>query len=198
MVRIDLDDNRISTGSELGTLPKKRGLQVTPTMVVGLGGTGTKILSLFKRRIRSLLGPKAPISFLGIDTDRDQLPGDPLNSDEFALCECLQAPQVVKQLHEYPDIAEWWFEGMTDVAAISHGAQMKRFVGRLACFYNWDKEIRWRLEQQINKLQRLHRPSKQTFSIFVKILYACMLSVPCPEVPAEDFSLMWPWQSERP
>ncbi|KPJ69056.1 MAG: hypothetical protein AMS14_11815, partial [Planctomycetes bacterium DG_20] len=161
MIRIDLDEARRPGEAEAAPLAKTRGLEVTPAMVVGLGGTGVKIVSLFKRQIRSLLGPEAPISFLGIDTDRDDLPGDPFDPDEFALCECMQAPQVVRSLGDYPDIQEWWFEGLTDVHAIIKGAQMKRFVGRLACFYNYKREILWRLEKQIKRLHRLRRPDEK-------------------------------------
>lgn len=164
MVRIDLGDKvRTSVSSEVGPSgerPKKR-LEVTPTLVIGLGGTGTKILSVFKQSIRSVLPPEAPVSFLGIDTSREDLPGAPLEADEFALCECLQAPRVIKNLNNFPDIAEWWFDDVSDVGAIQQGAQMKRFVGRLACFFNFRDQIRWRLENQTKKLERLFEPAKK-------------------------------------
>jgi hypothetical protein len=159
MVRIDLGPRENPALAEQTLAGSKATLEITPTLVVGLGGTGMRVLSLFKQRMLSLCGPDAPIAYLGIDTDGEEgLPGAPLNRDEFALCECVQAPAVVRNLDSYPAVKEWWHLDM-DPGVIHKGAKMKRAVGRLACFYNYREEIRWRLDNQIKRLQRLERPS---------------------------------------
>ena len=164
MVKIDLGPRGNPAMSEQ-TLPESTSrLEITPTLVVGLGGTGTRVLSLFKQRILTLCGHDAPVSYLGIDTDCDELPGAPLERDEFALAECMEASAVAANLDGYPAIRDWWHEGM-DPGVIHRGAQMKRPVGRLACFYNYaqneERGIGWRLDSQIRRLQRLEKPSKK-------------------------------------
>lgn len=149
-------------------------IEITPTLVIGLGGTGMKVLSLFKEKILNLCGPDAPVAFLGIDTAKERLPGAPLSANEFALCDCILAPQVVRNLKLYPDIQRWWFEKSKDAETapepgadknkkkkevqpgeILNGANMKRFVGRLACYYNFASRIRPLLEQHIHNLKQL-------------------------------------------
>ena len=50
-------------------------VDITPTLVIGLGGTGMRVLSLFKQRILTVCDSQAPVAFFGIDTDEERLPG---------------------------------------------------------------------------------------------------------------------------
>ena len=160
-VRINLDSESPTGSSVLSAKTQKKKIMITPALVVGLGGTGMRVLSLFKQRILAMCGERAPLAFLGIDTDREDLPGAPLGKDEFAPAECMQAPHIVENLKNFPDIEAWWHPGMRP-GEIHKGAQMKRPVGRLACFYNFNREIQWRLQDQVNHLKLLVPPSEQT------------------------------------
>lgn len=51
-------------------LSNRGDIEITPTLVIGLGGTGMNVLSLFKEKILTLCGPDAPVAFLGIDSAR--------------------------------------------------------------------------------------------------------------------------------
>ena len=103
-----------SSGSEI---------DITPTLVIGLGGTGMRVLSLFKQKIHGMCGPDAPVEFFGIDTDSERLPGAPLAPNEFALCECGLAPTIVEHLEIHKDIQRWWIPG-TSPGQIFKGAKM--------------------------------------------------------------------------
>ena len=118
-----------------------------------------RVLSLFKQKVLGLCGPNAPVAFFGIDTDKERMPGAPLTGNEFSLCDCIQAPDVVANLDKYPDIKRWWFPGI-DPGEIIQGAKMKRYVGRLACYYNFAKKIREPLTQHIQNLKRLSAPEQ--------------------------------------
>ncbi len=168
-------------------LSNRGDIEITPTLVIGLGGTGMNVLSLFKEKILTLCGPDAPVAFLGIDSAQERLPGAQLTANEFAMCDCILAPQVVRNLKLYPDIERWWFDGHGDYekaqepgadqgrrrkevqpGEILNGAKMKRFVGRLACYYNFASRIRPLLEQHIHNLKQLaplEAKSQRTFQV---------------------------------
>ncbi|NOZ20016.1 MAG: hypothetical protein GXP25_02895 [Planctomycetes bacterium] len=140
-----------------------RKIEITPTLVVGLGGTGMRVLSLFKQKIELLCGSEAPVGFFGIDTDDERLPGAQLSPSEFALCECPLADDVIRAAESgqgYEDIQRWWIPGMKP-GKIQKGAKMKRAVGRLACYYNFPDKIEIPLRRQIRNLTRQYSPEEE-------------------------------------
>ena len=62
------------------TEPQK--IHITPTLVIGVGGTEMRVLSLFKEKIHGLCGPSAPVEFRGFDTEDER--GAPISFVKYS------------------------------------------------------------------------------------------------------------------
>ncbi|HIC89723.1 MAG TPA: hypothetical protein EYP04_10040, partial [Anaerolineae bacterium] len=117
---------------------------LTPTLVIGAGGTGVEVLRHLKRRLRQAwsLGAHEEIpgiiQLLGVDTvPWTNLPGQEyLHRHEYAYIGGYNATQVLRHLDSHPTIAAWWRWDPQQVplGRIHSGARQTRCVGRLSFF----------------------------------------------------------------
>jgi hypothetical protein len=117
------------------------GLTVSPTLVIGLGGTGVRILRQLKARIRHTFDPvPGIIEFLALDTEPcSNPPGEErIFEREFAYLGGYNATSILTNLAAFPHIEDWWVDqrGIVD-GTIHEGARQKRCVGRLSLYVRW-------------------------------------------------------------
>lgn len=122
---------------------------MVPTVVVGIGGTGTEILARVRRLTEETYGNLSnfPIlSFLAIDTDKDyelhnpEAAGSPFKENEQVLASVSseQAKDMVDSMDSFPWISSWFpSELERNIAAIEAGAGQIRACGRFAFFCNY-------------------------------------------------------------
>ncbi len=110
---------------DLNVLPKvspedeaTQRLSHRPTLVIGLGGTGTKVVQKLRRQVREAFGHERSRSFqfLAIDTDAQRLEADEevLGPETFVnLAQpFIPAPAIVERMERYPglhrELQTWW------------------------------------------------------------------------------------------
>lgn len=119
--------------------------QMRPTLLVGLGGTGQKVLVQLKARFIKNYGsvPRA-VEFLAFDTDQAaeeaSLDGKRIRlvaGTELINIGGVETAEIVQHLPRYPAMAAWMSEDKEKfpVRAITMGAQQVRPLGRLAFFW---------------------------------------------------------------
>ena len=134
-----------STYSRMGNLRPIR-----PTIIMGLGGTGQRIILEVRRRIIQEYGAldKIPIvGFLVIDTDPEKpiIPGiddDTLKKIQLTPSEIYHAKvtgthKLKEELHSYPHLSEWVDKSVLERGDITVGAKGIRAIGRLAYYLNF-------------------------------------------------------------
>ncbi len=156
--------------------------KLSPTLLIGLGGTGKDVLLRIRKQFFERYGKNAfggigfpVIGYLAIDTDDqklDGIAGDPLTpfvARNIRLNTEGDTPEVVVcdiKSHEfdnyfnggarsYPHIFEWMPADMNKYgsSAVVQGAGQNRLFGRLAFFHHY-KSIRNALKK---KLQQIHK-----------------------------------------
>jgi len=123
---------------------------VRPSIIIGLGGTGQRIILEVRRRIIQEYGDldKIPIiGFLVIDTDSEKpiIPGIDdytLNKIQLAPSELVHAKvtgthKLKSELRSYPHLSEWVDKSILERGDITVGAKGIRAIGRLAYFLNY-------------------------------------------------------------
>lgn len=142
---------------------KPESLYLTPTLVIGAGGTGVEILRLVKSRIRQSLDPMPSIvEFLALDTEPVQnLAGQERIPDrDFAYLGDYNARSVLDHLDRHPHIKEWWYKADRLVSGSIHkGARQKRNVGRLSLYVKWD-EFERRLSRKADSIREVAEKEK--------------------------------------
>lgn len=134
-----------STQSKIGNLRPIR-----PSIIIGLGGTGQRIIMEVRRRIIAEYGDldRIPIvGFLVVDTDPEKpiLPGiddRTLNKIQLTPSEMLHAKvtgthKLKDELNSYPHLAEWVDKSILERGDVTVGAKGIRAIGRLAYFLNF-------------------------------------------------------------
>ncbi len=120
-----------------------------PTMLIGLGGTGQKVLVQLKARFIRNYGQVPPaVEFLCFDTDQSaeqtrvdgqivRLTGE----TELVNIGGVQTAEIVSNLERYPAIAAWITEDKERIpkGAITMGAKQVRPLGRLSLFWHVEK-----------------------------------------------------------
>lgn len=138
---------------------------LSPTLVVGLGGTGVETARLIKENLRATgVDYQGVIEFLTIDTDvANNLPGqEPIYPNEFAYIGGYNSSIVLANLDRYPEIGEWWWTSTSSgqrarvAGDIYRGARQKRFVGRLSLYVKW-AEVARKLERKIERINEIAR-----------------------------------------
>ncbi len=126
----------------------------SPTLIIGLGGTGIAVLRKFKQRYIELYGTdERLVKLLAIDTaDQPQMDEPPLSAQEFFH---LGKPQidvaaVIGMASSQPAL-NWLTGTRIPGFAIGIGAGMKRFYGHIAYFFR-GIQIRKRIEQAVKDL----------------------------------------------
>lgn len=117
-----------------------------PTLLIGIGGTGQKVLVQVKARFIRNYGDKpAAVEFLCFDTDQAveqvNLDGQPVSltgGTELVNIGGIQTANILRHLDINPAIAEWITEDKEriPVQAITMGAKQVRPLGRLSLFWH--------------------------------------------------------------
>ena len=123
---------------------------IRPTLIVGLGGSGTWVVRRLKRRIEGRLsaGDAAitpALQLLAFDTDRQKESptlGE-LEKSEFCLMDNFNGDEVVSRenLENFPAIREFWKYRTLSPGFVQDGAQQRPPVGRLALFLHFDRSM---------------------------------------------------------
>ena len=142
-----------------------------PTYIVGLGGSGVKVLRRLKAKYEGKFKtiPKT-IGLLGIDTDaqKDNMAGEALDPKQFLHLEVSKASKILSDLNSYPRLREWWKyeKDAINPIFVLQGAGALRPVGRLALFQNFSRVYEslanlvnepWRYRNQIGYPQDVKR-----------------------------------------
>src|SRR5512133_3955984 len=123
---------------------------IYPTLVIGLGGSGTDVARYVKRRFLRVWGAgegseadelPAVMQVLAVDTEPLVNPADeePLYSHEYAFLGRFDATRLVQNRHSHAPYLDWWGwdEGDLPLGYIHNGARQLRPIGRLAFFRNY-------------------------------------------------------------
>jgi hypothetical protein len=130
---------------------------VQPALIIGLGGSGTDVVRRFKRRFRVMYPTTPYVRFLGIDTapqtpEREHLPQ--LSDDEFVRTSDFRMDFYTSPgyIDQHPTIRGWWkgYDGLP-ARFVNAGAGMKRPIGRLALFVNYQPVVR-RINDQLRAI----------------------------------------------
>ena len=135
---------------------------ISRSLLIGVGGTGQKILLDVRQRLLQKYGglEKLPIvSFLLLDTDQAIFTKNPNYSDAANLdnadkvhCTVHGVENLRKTLREYPHLREW-LDPRTLSGDIHQGAGAVRARGRLAFFWNYDT-ISKRLQEEYTEITK--------------------------------------------
>lgn len=122
---------------------------MVPTVLIGIGGTGTEILARVRRLAEETYGSLSnfPIlSFLIIDTDKDykvtapEAAGSPFKDNEkhWAKVTGKQVREMVTNMENFPWINRWFpSELERNITSLEAGAGQIRACGRFAFFCNY-------------------------------------------------------------
>lgn len=120
---------------------------IYPTLVIGLGGTGTNVVRYVKRRFLNTWQRDeaddlpAILQVLAVDTEPlVNAPGEePLYFNEFAFLGNFDATRLVQNRRHHSPYLDWWQwdEGDLPLGYIHNGAKQLRPIGRLAFFRNY-------------------------------------------------------------
>ena len=120
-----------------------------PTLLIGLGGTGQKVLVQLKGRFIRNYGQVPPaVEFLCFDTDQTaeqmQVEGEIVRltgETELVNIGGVQTANILSNLDKYPAIADWITEDKERIpkGAITMGAKQVRPLGRLSLYWNVEK-----------------------------------------------------------
>lgn len=136
-----------SSQSKIGNLRPMR-----PSIIIGLGGTGQRIILEVRKKIIQEYGSldRIPIvGFLVIDTDPEKpiIPG----LDDITLNKIQLAPSEVvitkvtgthklkEELNSYPHLSEWVDKSILEKGDVTAGAKGIRAIGRLSYFLNFSQ-----------------------------------------------------------
>ncbi|MEM7531547.1 MAG: tubulin-like doman-containing protein [Chloroflexota bacterium] len=147
-------------------------VEFRPSLLVGVGGTGTTVLTHIKSLLLDNIGEDVfeTIRLVAFDTD-GRLPevrrnnGDIVKLDtysEFVNIGNVPTGNILTNLNRYPEIADWLPSALPP-QTVSEGAAMNRLLGRLAFFYHFQK-IHERLEPEIMRLRHLKLMDRQVVS----------------------------------
>jgi hypothetical protein len=123
-----------------------------PTLIIGIGGTGQRVVPRLKTRLRGFFEEDQQRVFqcLVLDTDtQEPAEADELSPGEFVYLGNIDGNGIVDHLAIHDYIRPWWPQGYRP-GFISKGAKAVRCVGRLALFHYID-EIIVRLQDAISQ-----------------------------------------------
>jgi hypothetical protein len=119
-------------------LESKTHKEVTPSLFIGLGGSGRDMLREIKRRLRAIYDGSLPdvYQFLYMDTAplTNRTGQEPIGQDEYvSLGECNPA-EVAAHGELYPHISAWLPDQDPGITSALFGAGQRRYIGRMALF----------------------------------------------------------------
>lgn len=138
-------------------------VELRPTIVVGVGGTGTWVLTWLKSMFLDQVGEQFSdiVQLIAFDTDhrlpevrREDGTIVKLNSpSEFRNIGNVPVPRVLENLHRFPEI-EAWLPSNLPIQTVNQGARMVRLLGRMSLFYHFH-EINTALSSAVRKIRDL-------------------------------------------
>lgn len=149
-----MSDNLIGKSVLHGSRTPGAGKEITPTVIVGLGGTGKDILLMIRRKFFDRFGDLSDfpvVSYAFIDTDKNMR--TPLSMDqvaeeipariaprpdEFVSATVENPTTYTRNLEQYPHIKRWFSPALVGMFPIHEGAGGIRQKSRLAFFHNFD------------------------------------------------------------
>ena len=145
--------------SPLSALEMQRKINMRPTLLIGIGGTGQKVLIQLKARFLRNYGevPRA-VSFLCFDTDPaaektkfEDREVSLVTDTELINLGGIETQNIIKNLDRYPAISAWIIEDKERIPtrAVVQGAMQVRPIGRLALF--------WKVETMFSKMMEAIR-----------------------------------------
>lgn len=144
--------------------PQVEEKSMVPTVVVGIGGTGTEVLARVRRLVEETYGnlKNFPIiSFLIIDTDKDykitnpEAGGTPFKDYEkhWARVGGKQVREMVSDMKKYPWIDRWFPNELErNITSLEAGAGQIRACGRFAFFCNYH-EIQKKFLESVRRVK---------------------------------------------
>ena len=122
----------------------KEGLEfgeITPTLIIGVGGTGIKAIQYVKARMEEI--PPA-VRLLGVDVAVQTTPpagSVELNGDEFIkLGVAVNVQDILDKLDRFERIKRWIKPGFVYSGTLEEGADQRRLLGKLALCWNLERE----------------------------------------------------------
>lgn len=116
-----------------------------PTLAIGLGGTGDKVIRHLKRLAQDLVAGDGTVNLLVVDTaPLSNLVGEEsLDPSEYIYIGGYSISPILTNLNRYPAIQAWWpvqdsgEEWKAHAGAVNAGARQSRPIGRLSFFRNY-------------------------------------------------------------
>lgn len=155
-------------------------LKVVPTLIVGLGGTGSLALQYAKQKIRRQLlararGGKLPhkipfVEFLSLDTTAQEEFVEYLTGDEQLNMGHINVPQIINSIDRRPAFQRSlkWFPRHLNPGQIDAGARGVRHIGRL-CFFDKKRLIDPRLRNKIRSITDYAAVDKELREHFIGV-----------------------------
>lgn len=143
---------------------EKKLINLVPTLFIGLGGTGQKIVGRLKKKIDAQFHGVAdlPVYYLCLDTDSPQRTQFNFRPDEFIEISNFDGASVLNKLDRYPAIKAWWPDMLKagDVGNVDFGAGQTRPVGRMAYYYWYTQAIKDAIERKAKELTVIRSASQ--------------------------------------
>lgn len=147
------------------TADKLTQVKVTPTLIIGLGGTGGEVLLRIRKRFfekYGLLENFPIVSYLWIDTDLTEKDvGARLFAEQvkFSQSEKVMATiadtaRITGDLNQYPHIKSWFYEGLNKLGTMTEGAGQIRAYSRLGFFEHYH-EIRQAVQKAGERIRNV-------------------------------------------
>jgi len=125
---------------------------IRPSILIGIGGTGQRILMNIRRKIvesYDSLDRLPIVGFLVLDTDPEKpilpdvdevlLHEIALNPAEFIHCTVTGTQKLKEEIRSYPELCEWIDRKVLELGDVTVGAKGIRAIGRLAYFLNYSR-----------------------------------------------------------
>lgn len=125
---------------------------IRPSIIIGIGGTGQRILMNVRKKIVEAYDSldRLPIvGFLVVDTDPERpimpdldeimLQQIVLHPAEFLHCTVTGTQRLKEEIQSYPELAEWLDKKVLELGDVTVGAKGIRAIGRLSYFLNYTR-----------------------------------------------------------
>lgn len=148
-----------------------------PTIVIGLGGTGLKIIYRLKTNIPTEILEKGLLKFLVIDSDKNDPMINELQADEYINIGVPGVASIINNLDsEAAKFIKPWFPSNLPFKVVSgdEGAKQFRAMGRLYFFKNIDK-----IYNTIDKVVKALRAKFSDFFNVSKTINVFLISSTC-------------------
>ncbi|EKD68925.1 MAG: hypothetical protein ACD_47C00360G0002 [uncultured bacterium] len=156
---------------------------VRPSIIIGLGGTGTEICLKLKKLLAEKAGNDFPlVKFLIFDTDVMDIMGVKTNAasetvahnqikstftpNEFYHLTVRDVEGIIKNAEKHPHIFSWFPKNL-ELKDISNGANQVRIIGRLALYWNISQVIDaiGRVKKEVSSIKNKTAASERGYDV---------------------------------